>query len=507
MWAPASAVLLLLLNACAAREADTEAGESTSALTECTPTAMPFGGGAGTAVDPYRVCSSEQLQRIGDAFAVRHYVITRDIALDTAPLWSIQRFVGHIDGRNHKLLGLKTVVDSTDERALFIRNDGVIENLRIEGARMKATAVLAVHNTGLVRNVTVSGILDGVYSTRWEGILPGGVVGLNDGDIVDVAFTGTVRGGGTIAHANGVAGRIAHARASGSVDGSGEAGGIVARNEGVIYDARFKGNVKGQFVGGLVGMAKSTSRMSDSVVSEANLTTTEYVGAIAGELEGAGTIERCAFTGSIPSSPSGYDYRGVLLGIGDRVATRIRDSYAIASRAGSWPEHPADPARTSFVLLRSGDAPARAFVYGAADNALRVVAPGDLAKAATFGDFSPTPWNLGGIAEYPRLRVESDGTSHVIATRIPVEKSYWQVQGAPRVLASNAALGLTFPLQLFAVDGQSSRALAWLPQGEYTFELLEPPFAAKELEHYKNTGPMFIAPARQWTSPTVYGRP
>ena len=138
---------------------------------------------------------------------------------------------------------------------------------------------------------TVTGTVTGVSQ------LVGGLVGRNNGPISSSHATGNVRGslrvGGLVGANNGAGGvnRISGSTASGTVTGDGDlVGGLVGWNNGPIIDSHAIRNVEGvSYVGGLVGSndgAGGVNRISGSTASGTVTGTGNLVGGLVGSNNG-----------------------------------------------------------------------------------------------------------------------------------------------------------------------------------------------------------------------------
>ena len=188
---------------------------------------------------------------------------------------------------------------------------------------------LAEVNEGIIRNCSAAGL-----SKPARGGL-GGLVGLNraSGTVTDCALTGALTGGaltGGIAAVN--EGTIAGARVNGAVTGQGNlTGGVAGRNTGTVTGCAVAAAVKGvgnetggvagenggaltgctvaavtvqgaAQVGGLVGRQLASAAGLSDLSSAAAVTGEDRVGGIAGTVEGAAAISRCASTGSVTAN-------------------------------------------------------------------------------------------------------------------------------------------------------------------------------------------------------------
>jgi len=220
---------------------------------------------------------------------------TAVIAPDTNSSGGFQgtAFTGVFDGNDHKIVWL-TIDDVGANDCLglfgFIREDGQVSNLGLEGVSVSGTGWfvggLVGTNSGNVSNCYSTGSVSGVHFI-------GGLVGYNVGSISNcystgnvsgVSFVGGLVGGNDVSSLN--VGTISNCYSTGSVSGGDYVGGLVGGNNGSVSNCYSTGDVSGDYVvGGLVG---------------ANV----------GLMSLFGSISNCYSTGDV----NGVDYVGGLLG-------------------------------------------------------------------------------------------------------------------------------------------------------------------------------------------------
>ncbi|MEM6658967.1 MAG: filamentous hemagglutinin N-terminal domain-containing protein [Pseudomonadota bacterium] len=224
-------------------------------------------GGAGSAGSPFLLTDVFGLQGISDG---NSYALANSI--DAGPLSefdSIDYAGGTLEGNGFAINNLS--ISSTSFGGLFDDLDGTVQNLRINGASVSSGGggILAGTNGGTISGVSVSGS----YSSTDEQA--GGLVGFNDGSIVDSFSTASVSVATTeasIAVAGGLVGQnngtITRSHSTGTVDGSTDGdhsiGGLVGDNRGLVQDSYSTGSVSGTNqnsapgdtanLGGLVGV-------------------------------------------------------------------------------------------------------------------------------------------------------------------------------------------------------------------------------------------------------------
>lgn len=201
-------------------------GDCTS--TESDPTAV----GSGTASDPWRLCTVEQLQGI-QSHPTGHFKLVADIDLQrlnrglgfSCTLFpTVGGFEGSFDGNGHTVSNLRS------NRGLFdCINGGLVENLHLEevvvaGDDYGVGGLVGFMDGGTVDGVTITGELFN------DGNGVGGVGGVVYDSVVErVSFDGTISGAGNSGGLIGVAVRsdLADCAAIGSAEASANVGGLV----------------------------------------------------------------------------------------------------------------------------------------------------------------------------------------------------------------------------------------------------------------------------------------
>ena len=237
----------------------------------CTASSQAMAG-SGTESDPYQV---ENLCHLRDmeASPQSHYIQIKDIDATTMTHgWKngftpIKDFSGTYDGNGYKISNLK--VNAADEAFKNIGLFGELQGGLLKRVKLvdfltengvNVGSLVGLNNQGTIEDSEVDGKVDG-YRTI------GGLVGLNQGGVIRNS-TSTVRvgenssvtwvAGGLVGQNDG--GTIVGSRASGTVTGSHQVGGLVGKNMGSVTSSHATGNVTGidsiwgyAYVGGLVG--------------------------------------------------------------------------------------------------------------------------------------------------------------------------------------------------------------------------------------------------------------
>ena len=116
---------------------------------------------------------------------------------------------------------------------VFKGNGHTISGLYISGSYSRAGLFASVQESGVVKNLNVSGTVDMQGSSEAAG----GIAGVNEGTILSCSFTGTVSGRvntGAIVGLNQMLGSVSSCTATGAVYGSKKTGGITGCNLGLV---------------------------------------------------------------------------------------------------------------------------------------------------------------------------------------------------------------------------------------------------------------------------------
>ncbi|MDD2282823.1 MAG: cell wall-binding repeat-containing protein [Eubacteriales bacterium] len=237
----------------------------TSTATFANASTVRFAGGSGTAADPYKVATAEQLNNVRNHLDA-HFVQTQNIDLSGYSNWtpigdSAHPFTGTYNGVGRKISNL-TISEAgnrgSQQRGLFCRtsNTATLENIYLENVSIGTWYVagsLVAQNFGTIRYCKiVSGSIAGNEQI-------GGMAGINHGQITgcyshvsvsaDLATAGGLVGWNLI-------GPIESCYATGDVTGQQWLGGLVGElSEGTINASFASGNVSAsKEAGGLVGL-------------------------------------------------------------------------------------------------------------------------------------------------------------------------------------------------------------------------------------------------------------
>lgn len=275
-------------------------------------TAGTYGGGSGTAEDPFLIQTAEQFVEIGTTPADwgRRFLLTSDIDLsgyDQTTLDPIGRWVvagwtenlpfsGRFDGNGRTIRGFQYRDMESQYVGLFQYVTGQIVNLRVAGAKVTANGVGVGALVGYLEKGAVSGC-SAVQVTVSGNEGAGALIGVVDGTLYESWSSGNVSG---VRYAGGLVGRVGGGRvtrsyskasvvgregvggligsatkgtsivdycyAVGPVDGDTGVGGLVGHVGGVVGWCYAAGKVTGeQLVGGLVGQRYALADVHSSV--------------------------------------------------------------------------------------------------------------------------------------------------------------------------------------------------------------------------------------------------
>lgn len=310
-----------------------------------------FGGGSGTAADPYLVLSADQLALIS-SYKSSHFRQIIDIDLNHlpynqgegwVPIASLpDKFTGSYDGDGFKISNLFIDRNHSQQSLFGVAENATIENLTLENVYLDSgdgTGGLIGEGVNcVVRNCHVKGYIDGEDCT-------GAMIGASYfGNIQDCTVDLELRGDEAVAgivgwaHATQISNCDSHISQSYSLYGlAGIAGYCVERS--TVRECSFWGNLHcgGGYTGGIVGEAQLTTIENCQVLSgnmlaggtaggilghawiatdvincHANLDIRGLViaGGVVGTVENYSFIESCSSTGDI----EGFYYIGGLVG-------------------------------------------------------------------------------------------------------------------------------------------------------------------------------------------------
>lgn len=273
--------------------------------------ATEFGGGAGTAENPYQIATAEQLAKLaadvnsgvkGKTHDNEYFKLTESIDL-SAHRWvpigyaagaHAKKFVGYFDGNHKTIAGLyvkeeRTLEDNNYSAGLFGSVGGeIIQNLTIENGYVEASGKTGI----LVGDATIAADSDKAFvnckvsgTVKSNGAMIGGMIGYNS------------------------YGSYENCTADVTVIGGGQTGGFVGADfKGKYTNCTAKGNASGQWsVGGFAGVL-SFGTTVEKCASYGNIEANDWnVGGFAGYIESNVKVNNCVSFGNVTSTVNGWE--------------------------------------------------------------------------------------------------------------------------------------------------------------------------------------------------------
>lgn len=353
----------------------------------CDTAASPFGGGSGSASDPFQICSISQLQQVSTDIT-KNYKLMADLNLISTAFTPLGTyavgFSGVFDGNNHMISNWSYTAANTADSAATIEADTplVASAVHIDYA---AGFFRTLESGAVVKDLTLANV------SFWGRFYTGALVGkMKAGSTVQncnattsgavsqvgTALTDIVIGfndlptGSTSGMTGGLVGRldagatITGSSFSGLVRGGNLMGGLVGNVYGTITNSHTSGAMKGRdgnnggFAGninsgGLISGSYSTATMLEtsgnsggfigSVNAGALVTTSYYNGSMTGNSLGTGgfvgyviganaKVTKCYSAGTV----NGAGYVGGFAGW-VKTGGAIEDSYSVSTvTSSSW---------------------------------------------------------------------------------------------------------------------------------------------------------------------------
>lgn len=231
------------------------------------------------------------------------YKLTRNIYINSIndDMCIVDTFSGTLDGNGYTIIGLN--------KPLFCEvSTGIISNLNIDSFANNSNdiiyyrfGVLALTNRGKLNDVHITGNIEGDFSI-------GGIVGYNQGSIINSSFIGTINTsfsnytGGIVAENEGL---IETSYSAGIINGDMGVGGLVGfSNGGSVLNSYSKMDINGErYLGGIVGLVTNETIL-DGLIVYGNIIGSFNVNVVAnGNFQ---YLNKFLFTGSIYSSENIY---------------------------------------------------------------------------------------------------------------------------------------------------------------------------------------------------------
>jgi hypothetical protein len=281
----------------------------------CLPADAKYGGGSGTAPDPYRIYTAEQMNTIGanPGDWDKQFKLMADIDLsaytETAfniigrgtPFEPVSNpFSGVFDGNGHTISNFRYSSTGVNAVALFGNVSGAsakIMNLTLLTPDVQAGVGDYV---GALVGVLQAGVITGCRIERGNvsgRLYVGGLAGSDEGTIMECCSSGSIWGDWYV---GGLAGEVGDGKvnecySTADVSGNKIVGGLVgwtAEETGTVTNSYAMGTVQaGMYVGGLVGLVERGAAYRS--YSTGKVSGNQYVGGLVGNVLVLGTVMHC----------------------------------------------------------------------------------------------------------------------------------------------------------------------------------------------------------------------
>lgn len=300
------------------------------------PAQAMYGGGSGTAEDPYLITSAADMQEIGThpEHWGSYFKLMTDIDLaaydghDGRPYFNIigndsTKFTGVFDGNDHKILNFTYNLANSNNKGIFGYVDNVnaqIKNVEIKDPNINMPN--SPYNVGSLVGLLINGTVSNCYVTGGNIIgynSCGGLVGFSYGTIDNCHSTCNVSGHEAIGGLAGTnTGTISNCSANGNISGGWSVGGLVGLawfHTCSILNSYATGSVSGvdyaRNIGGLVGATQDSPKVSNCYAT-GTVRGNQYIGGLIGYSNYGTSIDECHATGDV----NGVSYVGGLFGFG-----------------------------------------------------------------------------------------------------------------------------------------------------------------------------------------------
>jgi hypothetical protein len=264
--------------------------------------------GDGSLEYPFLICTKDQMRSFQGSLANAHFELGQDIDLggsgpQIGPSSGITRF----DGRGHKILNVGNIAFGETGRIF-----GVVEDLHFVRTKFGNVEVLSRGDYGgaVFSRSTGTAIL---YDLDFQGSLEvqsggnaGGLGGyaenvyLKDVTIQDLRLTSNSNPDGGLFVSLGVSGFFYDVRVMGSLDTSGQAGGLIGDSQGALrldrvhVEATVQATAGSPYLGGLVGQLQG----------DTSIYRTQVLSSVSGAMQGVGGMIGVHSSGEVLVSDS-----------------------------------------------------------------------------------------------------------------------------------------------------------------------------------------------------------
>jgi hypothetical protein len=303
--------------------------------------ASPFAGGAGTAGDPYLICTATQLDEVRNSLNA-FFKLMQDV--DLSGSWANafvpigdggSPFTGTFDGNGFRILNFTRNTPGSDYVSVFGVLQGTVRNLGatdvdVTGRDRVGGLIAYADNGSTIENCYSTGVVTGGQNIDGGtgGLLGSGAVATisSSYSAAQVSSSGDKVGGLIGEQASGA---VQDSYAIGAITGNDETGGLIGslHSAGGVSTSYALGDASGnEGVGGLVGYLDTGSSV-DASFAEGNVSGAAVIGGLIGDMEGAGSM--------VTDSSAAGDVTGTDVELGGLIGILFDGTVTDSSASGS----------------------------------------------------------------------------------------------------------------------------------------------------------------------------
>lgn len=289
-----------------------------------TVSAATYGGGSGTALDPYQIRTPEQMNTIGanpaDWASCFKLMADIDMSVYTGTQYNIignwtTKFTGTFDGDNHKIRNLTySTTTSVGWTGLFgFTNSATLKNVGLENVNLytrgpNVGGLVGVGQTSTITNCYSTGTVTSSFEAT-SSVAGGLVANQSGGTITNCYSAVSVTACDTYFT---TAGGLVGTQSSGTITNCTSTGVATSSASGVSY----AGGLVGNQPGGTITNCCSTGSIASYSAANGNA----YAGGLVASQNPGASISTCYSTGHVTAT-GGTIYKGGLLGYMSATAT------------------------------------------------------------------------------------------------------------------------------------------------------------------------------------------
>lgn len=261
--------------------------------------ALPVFAEGAASSDTFYIDSVSQLLELAEKCSVDSWsrgktvVLRQDLSLEGFDWEPIPSFSGTFEGGGHTL-----------------------RNLQLTGSYSPAGLFAIVEEGAVIENLNVQGFA----APSGDNDTAGGIVGVNNGTLINCQFSGAVKGGsevGGLVGRNEERGTLARCTSRTFLDGKSSTGGVVGYNLGSISSCTNVGEVNTEYQNttlNMDGFSAELMSMIEQYVGQSSGTVSSNAPTDSGGIAGrsSGLILSCTNTGTIGYAHLGYNVGGIV---------------------------------------------------------------------------------------------------------------------------------------------------------------------------------------------------